>query len=95
MMKLLPAVKRALSSSLTGLERVKKVVVGVAAIAALATGLMATTDVQASVNGPTAQTPVLLVAGMVGDQAGYHYSHSSHSSHSSHQSHQSHYSSRY
>lgn len=93
---MLPSVKKTLSSAMTKLERVKKVIVGVAAVTALASGLMAVpAEAQAATSiQVSAGSPVLLMATPMGESVGRHYSHSSHDSHSSHSSHASHYSSR-
>lgn len=93
---MLPTVKRTLSSAFTKLEKVKKVVVGLAVAAVVATGGMtAPGDAQAASSVQvTASTPVMLLATPAGERVAWHSSHASHSSHESHASHASHYSSR-
>jgi hypothetical protein len=94
---MLPSVKKTLSSAMTKLERVKKVIVGVAIATVVAAGsLSIPTDAQAAPSSQfTAATPVMLVAVPGGNVVGYHSSHASHASHDSHASHASHASSRY
>jgi hypothetical protein len=92
---MLPIVKKSLSSALTKFEKVKKVVLGVAAAVVLATGAVALpTEAQAAPSVQTSLTagPVMLMATSMDDRIAWH---SSHSSHASHASHASHYSSRY
>jgi hypothetical protein len=92
---MLPSVKRTLSSAMTKLEKVNKVILGVVTAAVVATGaLTVSTDVQAA---PTSSqfssgAPVMLSTNIGEDRIAWH---SSHSSHSSHESHYSHTSSRY
>jgi hypothetical protein len=92
---MLPNVKKSLSSALTKLEKVRKVVVGVATAAVLATGaltLPAEAQAAPTIQSPSVAGPVMLMATSMDDRIAWH---SSHSSHASHASHASHYSSRY
>jgi len=94
---MLPTVKKTLSSAMTRLEKVKKVVVGVAiAVAAVAGTLSVPAVAQAAASAQvTSGAPVMLVAMPGAGPVADHYSHSSHASHDSHASHASHASSRY
>lgn len=92
-----PSVRKTLSSAMTRLEKVKKVVVGVAIAATVAVGTLSVpVDAQAASSSQvTSGAPVMLVAMPGGAVNPYHHSHASHASHDSHASHASHASSRW
>jgi len=91
-MSVLPTVKRGLSSALSGFERIKKAVLGIAVAAVVASAGMVTPEAQAVTSDVSVSDPVLLLVPFADNPPSQHYSHSSHYSH---QSHQSHFSSRF
>jgi hypothetical protein len=97
----LPKINKTVGVGLTGIAKVKKVVLAAAVGLTLTVGsASAATLPNSHETGGISQSPnrqgalLLAPSAIVTQQLAAHYSHVSHYSHSSHQSHHSHYSSR-